>query len=167
MTAASIRPSSLADRDAIIELHRRVAVIGGGIAREPDEITSELVEGFLTRATTTGVALAAWRDGQLVGEIHASRMVPRCFSHILADLTIVIAPAAQGQGVGRALFTELIRIVREERPAFAHIELWVRESNARGVALYESLGFTIAVRVPERIRVGDRYETDLLMLWTR
>ncbi len=163
----TIRATTLGDREAILAIHRAVADAGGGIAREPDEISIDTIDAFLTKSMSSGVALVACIEGSVIGEIHASQFVPRCFHHILAELTIAIDPAAQGRGVGRLLFGELLRIVREERSTFLRVELWVRASNVRGVALYRSLGFRIEAEVPHRVHATDGYDTDLLMAWER
>jgi ribosomal protein S18 acetylase RimI-like enzyme len=170
--SVTLRPTTLADRDAIARLHRAVAAIGGGLAREPDEITDALVTSFLTRSIDTGVALVAVeRDAQgveqIIGEIHAAQLTPRCFGHILGELTIAVDAAHQRKGVGRALFTELLRHVKEERPAFLRVELWVRGSNARAIALYESLGFRKEGALERRVRINEQFEVDIPMAWER
>ncbi|MDZ4753376.1 MAG: GNAT family N-acetyltransferase [Phycisphaerae bacterium] len=163
----TIRRASLDDRESVLAIHRAVAAVGGGIARASDEVAGDVVAAFLAKASATGVALVAELDGRVVGEIHASQFVPRCFHHILAELTIAIEPAAQQQGIGRALLTELVRTVREDRQQFLRIELWVREGNHGAVHMYETLGFQVEARVPRRVHYNGAYDTDVLMVWER
>lgn len=161
----TIRRSSPADGDAILALYRAVAAIPGGLARTVDELD---VAAMLAAPWARGLSLVAERDGFVLGELHASTPEPAVFAHVLGDLTIAVHPLAQGRGVGRALFTRLLAIVRDERPEVSRIELYVRESNVRGRALYESLGFVVEGRLRLRVRgVDGVLEDDLVMGWVR
>ena len=42
-----------------------------------------------------------------MGEIHATRIGPRQFSHVLTELTIAVHPDIQGRGVGSRRFGAL------------------------------------------------------------
>ena len=141
----NIRPSSSTDAAAVFALYRAVAEIPGGLARLPFEISMDYVEHFLQVATTRGVAIVAVESGpsgdEIVGEIHGYSPDIFCFSHVLTDLTIAVAPGKQGSGLGRKLFSHFLRIVDEQRPHISRIELFARESNTRALAFYESLGF--------------------------
>ncbi|MCY7359929.1 MAG: GNAT family N-acetyltransferase, partial [Rudanella sp.] len=60
---------------------------------------------------------------------------------ILSNLTIVIHPAQQGKGVGKALFTQFLSDVQERFPEIRRIELEARSTNEASLGLYRSLGF--------------------------
>jgi len=156
------RPATAADAGAIAALYRQVARESGGLARTEAEITPDYISGNLTAALTRGVCLIAIRDGAVVGEIHACAPVPAQFGHVLSDLTVAVSPSAQGQGVGRALFEALIAHSRQQTH-IRRIELMCREGNARGIALYESLGFVREGRLKGRVRLPDgTVEDDLV-----
>lgn len=150
----------------LLELYSEVAEIPGGIIRRKEEIDDAYISGFLSNATKNGLILTAVDEGKLVGEIHAYTPDIYAFQHILTDLTIVVAPDHQGKGVGRKLFGEFLRTVREKYPHILRIELYVREHNTRNVAFYRSLGFVNEGRQEHKIfKSGAEPETPLHMAW--
>ncbi len=149
-----IRPATAADADAILTLYRDVARLSGGLARTEAEITPDYVAGNLTAALSRGVCLIAETGGRCVGEIHAYAPMPKQFAHVLSDLTVAVSPSAQGQGIGRRLFEALIAHGRQQAH-IRRIELLCREGNARGIALYESLGFVREGRLTGRVHLPD------------
>ncbi len=164
MSGVSIRPTTPADAPAILALHIAAASRGGGLAREPDEMDLAAIEGALAKPFQNGVALTAWIDGVLAGEIHASRLGPRQFDHNLTDLTVAVHPDAQGRGVGAALFEALFVEAGKLAPAIERVELFCREGNDHAVRLYRRLGFVIEGRFPRRVRLSDgTVEDDLAM----
>jgi len=170
MSNFTIATGNIEDRDALIALHRTVAAVEGGLARSVAEITEEYVSHFLKKSLESGLILVARQGagGQVIGEIHAYALGPQVFAHVLGELTIAVHPAHQGRGIGKALFTELLRRVVEERPEIRRVELIARESNQKAIALYQRLGFQIEGRLANRIRsVDGGYEADIPMAWTR
>jgi ribosomal protein S18 acetylase RimI-like enzyme len=170
MANFTITQAKLDDQAAIAALYRAVAAVEGGLARNAAEITDEYINHFLRSSLESGLILVARQGvgGQVVGEIHAYALGPQVFAHVLGELTIAVHPANQGQGIGKALFTELLRRVEEERPEIRRIELIARESNQKAIALYQRLGFQIEGRLVGRIRsVDGGYEADIPMAWRR
>ena len=164
MSGFDIRPIEASQAGAVLALYRAAAAGSGGLARRPDEMDLAYVEGFLAKAHAGGVSLGAWIDGRLAGEIHASRIGPDQFAHVLSDLTVAVDPAWQGKGVGRALFAALFAAARELSPTVTRIELMAREGNIDAIRLYERLGFVIEGRFAQRVRMPDgRLEDDIAM----
>jgi putative acetyltransferase len=164
MSGVTIRSTTPADAPAILDLHIAAASRGGGLAREPDEMNLAAIEGALARPFRNGVALTAWIDGVLAGEIHASRLGPRQFDHNLTDLTVAVHPDGQGRGIGAALFEAMFAEAAKLTPAIERIELFCREGNEPAVRLYQRLGFVIEGRFPRRVRLSDgTVEDDLAM----
>ncbi|HEY8563759.1 MAG TPA: N-acetyltransferase [Pyrinomonadaceae bacterium] len=158
----------LTDAAEIFGLYRAVAAIEGGLARTAEEISAAYVDNFVSKAVESGVLVVARAAGKIVGEIHAYALGPRVFAHVLGELTIAVHPDFQGVGVGKALFTELMRRVAEERPDILRVELIARESNAKAIEFYKKLGFEIEGRMTGRIRsVGGGFEADVPMAWRR
>ncbi|MGH9799747.1 MAG: GNAT family N-acetyltransferase, partial [Blastocatellia bacterium] len=130
MIINSAKPS---DSAAIVELYRAVAAIEGGLARTAAEVSEEYVTHFVGKSPESGICLVAREtdDGPIIGEIHCYALGPRAFAHVLGELTIAVHPAKQGLGIGKMLFTELLRRVGQERPDILRVELIARESNRK------------------------------------
>jgi ribosomal protein S18 acetylase RimI-like enzyme len=106
--------------------------------------------------------------GRLLGEIHASGVGIASLAHLLTDLTIAVAPEAQGKGVGRRLFQALLDHVTVSMPHITRVELFARDSNTRARALYVSLGFVEEGRLRARVNNSrGEAETDTVMGWLR
>jgi ribosomal protein S18 acetylase RimI-like enzyme len=163
VSGITIRATTLADAPAILELHLAAAARGGGLAREPDEMSLAPIEAALTKSLATGVALSAWRDGAIAGEIHACRLGPRQFDNTLTELTVAVHPDVQGQGVGARLFEALFAEARK-LPGLTRVELMCREGNRHALRLYQRLGFAIEGRFVRRVVLSDgTVEDDLAM----
>jgi len=201
-----LRPAVAADRDAIIALYKKVSRISGGLARGEEEVTVEYISDIIEKTQKqAGIhfvmvqvpegdgssARAAGADqpagsgltgphaaaGAIIGEIHCYKPDLKCFDHMLSDLTIAVDPDCQGQGIGKALFTAVLDEVRANRKDILRVELLTADSNKRALAFYQSLGFTIEGRMPNRYRPpasvanpGDppgatAFETDIPMAW--
>ncbi len=158
------------DRAEILALYLAVATVEGGLARTAEEISEDYVSHFLGKSLESGLCLVARESdgGPIIGEIHSYALGPRVFAHVLGELTIAVHPAKQGLGVGKRLFTELLRRVEQERPDILRVELIARESNRKAIEFYQKLGFNIEGRFENRIRsVGGGYEADIPMAWRR
>ena len=167
---ALIRRGTLADAPAIQSLQRAVAAIPGGLARTPAEITTDYVNGFVEHSLERGILVVAEfpESDRLAGELHAYRSDLELFKHVLGDLTIAVHPDAQGQGIGRRMFVELLDAVMADHPDITRVELITGESNARAQHLYESLGFRKEGRLEGRIGDGKGgVEADIPMAWWR
>lgn len=165
-----VRAATAADVRAIEHLHIVVASTTGGLARQPDEITHEYVDGFVRRSVDDGVIVVAEVDGisGLAGELHAYRNPLRLFHHVYGNLTIAVHPEAQGRGVGRALFASLLQTVTDDRPDILRVELVTGERNERALRLYEAMGFVREGRLDRAMRNADGVaEADIPMAWFR
>lgn len=162
-----LRRATEADAPALRALLREVAAQPGGLARGPEEITEDHVAAILARPAKGGLVLLAEAPG-LVGMLQVAAPAIDSVRSLLTDLTVAVHPAAQGRGVGRALFTELLRIVTTEMPHVQRIELHTRASNAAGVKLYTAMGFEVEGRLRRRIlSASGELEDDLLLAWLR
>ncbi|HBS47801.1 TPA: GNAT family N-acetyltransferase [Candidatus Dependentiae bacterium] len=161
-----IRKSRKEDIEKIFELYKRVAAIEGGLARTKDEITKEYVEGFLSKSWESGLSLVACDGGKIVAEFHGYASPLKVFSHVMADLTIIVDPTCQGQGLGTAIFTRFLELIKSDFPHILKVELVHRESNSRSAHLYKKLGFVNEGRFVKKIRnVNGGFEDDILMGW--
>jgi putative acetyltransferase len=163
-----IRKAGAADRAQILALYKLVAAVPDGIARTPDEVTLDYVDGFMHKAAAGGVELVWEEGGRVLGEIHAACPGIAALAHLLTDLTIAVAPAAQGRGVGRALFQGLLDEVSAHRLHIHRVELFARASNERARGLYRSLGFVEEGRLRGRVNNAlGVAEDDTIMGWLR
>lgn len=166
MPEALIRRARPDDAAEIREVYRAAAV-QGTLARMPDEVDDAYVAGFMA-AARNGLEVVAERDGRVIGDLHAARLSPRIFARTLGDLTIAVHPDHQGQGIGRKLFEEFLRIVRDEMPDIDRVELFAWDENQPALRLYESLGFQFEGLLPHRVRTDDgELRNDILYGWLR
>jgi ribosomal protein S18 acetylase RimI-like enzyme len=114
--------------------------------REERAIALELLEERLARGAKSGYAfLFAERDGELVGYAAWGRapLTRRSF-----DLYwIAIAPAAQGQGVGRALLELVERAVAARGGGNLYVETSSRRVYARSRRFYAAAGYRLVARL--------------------
>ena len=160
-----LRPTNLADAERLLALYRTVAATpNSGLARQGDEITPDYVEAFLAHRDDDHVSIGAFLGHTLAGEIHATRMRPRQFNHVLTDLTIAVDPGMQGRGVGSLLFGALFQAAAGFDPPVTRIELVARTGNSAAIRLYERLGFRAEGRFHGRVRLPDgKLEDDIPM----
>jgi putative acetyltransferase len=168
MQSILIKPVTEYEIAAIKMLYQAVAKTEGGLARTWEEITDDYVSHNVVSSLDRGIGLVAQIDGEIVGEIHAYRPIPKVFKHVLSDLTIAVHPAYQGKGIGRSLFEVLLENVKTHHPGILRVELIARESNQKAIQFYQSLGFSIEGKMTARIRsAGGGFEADIPMAWLR
>ena len=150
----TLRPAASTDREAIIGLYKKVIRLSGGLARREEEVTPEYVNAFIEKSRADGLQFVATDGTQIIGEIHCYKSGIACFDHLLGELTIAVDPDHQGRGVGKALFMAVMSEVKENRKDILRIELLTGELNKRAIAFYQSLGFVIEGRMPNRYKLG-------------
>lgn len=166
----TIRHARQDDVAAIEALYRTVAATPGGIARSPEEVTREYVDGFVSSSLSRGIILVAEVQGLpgLAAELHAYRGELKIFRHVLGELTVAVHPATQGQGIGRKLFERLLDLVTREHPDITRVELITAETNHRALRLYEGMGFRREGRLAGRVTWPDgRVDADIPLAWLR
>jgi L-amino acid N-acyltransferase YncA len=113
------------------------------------------------RATLAVCRLVAEEKGAVVGWIALSPVSGRCVFAGVAEVSIYIAAAARGRGVGQALLSCLIEA--SERAGIWTLEAGIFPENRASIALHERNGFRV-VGVRERLgRMGDRWRDVLLL----
>ncbi len=164
-----IRATVSGDRERISDLYKEVSKQRKGIAACEEEITHYYLDTIYNKAKHEGIQLVAQLESGLVAaEIHCSKLGPKVFNHVLGDLTFVVHSEYQGKGLGKLIFTELLKIVIETRPEILRVELIARESNTNAISLYKKLGFVVEGRFEKRIKNEDgSLEADIPMAWIR
>lgn len=168
MTTFIPRHATGADCKQILELYKRASVATVGLARASGEITESYITGFCSKAQQNGLQLVIENNGsdKIIAEIHCSKLEPKVFSHILSELTVVVDPDYQGQGLGTCIFKSLLAIVSSKRSDILRVELLARSSNIKAINLYQQLGFVIEGRLERRIKNEmNTFEADIPMAW--
>jgi putative acetyltransferase len=161
-----IRRANFQDKEQITTLYKRVALVADGIIRHPNEIDDTYISYFLQSSINNGLILVAVIENQIVSEIHAVTPNLFAFQHLLTDLTIVVDPNRQGQGIGRKLFMKFLEVVKTEFPKILRVELFTREHNNRNVQFYKSLGFVDEGRQERKIFLAENnFHTPIHMAW--
>jgi GNAT superfamily N-acetyltransferase len=143
--APRVRDVTTADWSDIWPIVREVVVAGDTFAYDPGMTEDQARELWMVAAPgRTTVAV----DGVAVlgtANMYANGAGPG--AHV-ASASFMVAPAARGCGVGRALVVDALRWARAA--GFRAMQFnAVAETNLAAVSLYRSVGFSIAGTVPE------------------
>lgn len=99
--------------------------------------------------------LVAEADGGVLGYAYSGAFRPRLGYRLTRETSVYIAPAAQGRGVGRALYAALLRLMRSDG---IHLAVAVvAQPNPASVALHRALGFSEVGTLHEVGRKFDRW----------
>ncbi|MDE2236110.1 MAG: GNAT family N-acetyltransferase [Gammaproteobacteria bacterium] len=125
----------------------------------PEAAFREKIESL--QKASRGLYAAAEIGQDIAGHVLLEPMLLAANAHV-CDLTIVVYPPWQGRGLGKQLLTYAIAWARSN-PHVEKIELKVRASNARALALYRSLGFQEEGRLRKRVKERNGYLADIAM----
>jgi ribosomal protein S18 acetylase RimI-like enzyme len=146
---------------------RAIAKVPGLLASRPDEIDDDAVREMIVALDGRGRGnyLVAESAGAVVGHAFLEPLPLAVTAHVVR-LTIAVHEGHQERGIGRALMNELLDWARSN-PRVEKVELQVRSSNERAIALYRSLGFVEEGRKTRRLKIGpNQYIDDVYMaLW--
>lgn len=138
-----IRPSTETDIASIAAIYAH-AVVHGTASFEldpPDE--AEMARRRAAILDGGYPYLVAEREGVILGYAYAGAYRPRPAYRSTVEDSVYVAPAAQGQGIGRALLEALIGEC--ERLDFRLMVAVIGDEESRGsIALHRSLGFAPA-----------------------
>ncbi|MBL8760018.1 MAG: GNAT family N-acetyltransferase [Phycisphaerae bacterium] len=163
-TPIVIRRAAPRDAEGLACLDQELVSEGLWTVRDPGGRVS-LVEELKRIASYSGadrLLLVAVAGDGVVGEVAVkAHKAARC-AHV-ALLSITVAGAWRGRGVGRALLGAACAWA-DAHPTIEKLELFVFAHNDRAVALYTGAGFSLEGRRERYIRFGDgRYADDLVM----
>lgn len=97
--------------------------------------------------------LAAFIDGELVGNCGVNEIADRLKMRHRAELGISIKKKAWGLGLGTILISCALEQAKEN--GFTQVELGVFADNERAIYLYRKLGFTEMGRIPKAFCLKD------------
>ena len=156
-----IRPAVDADAEELVRLRDAVAAEGGLVAARPGERTpfeEQLAVGAVL--SSGGLAVVCEVDGAVVGQLQVARRAGPYEGHV-GDLSISVAAAHRGQGLGAALLGVAVDWARAVR--MRKLCLSVFPSNARAVAAYRRAGFVEEGLQRAQVRVAGE-DRDLLLM---
>ncbi len=157
--AIVIRPARVEDARCIAEAEKEIAEEPGYFCSLPSEVSEEKIKH--TIETLQGIYLVAEKEGQIVGHAFLERFPLQLLRHVV-QLTIGVHQGHQEQGIGTLLLEKLIEWAKQTGTV-EKIELNVRATNTRAIALYTKMGFHEEGRFSRRIKVGNCYYDDLSM----
>ncbi|WP_445501172.1 GNAT family N-acetyltransferase [Microvirga sp. G4-2] len=138
-----IRPSVETDIPAIAAIYA-YAVLNGTASFELEPPSEEEMASRRAAVLVGGYPyLVAERDGEILGYAYAGAYRTRPAYRSTVEDSIYIAPSAQGQGVGRALLTELIKEC-EARDFRLMVAVIGDEESKGSIGLHRSLGFELS-----------------------
>ncbi len=144
-----IRVATAEDWAAIWPLFREI-VAAGETYSYPRDLTYEQGRDIWMLDAPSRTVVAVDTEGEVVGSAKMNPNFAGGAAHI-ASASFMVAPAAAGNGVGRALGEYVLAWARAEGYRGMQFNAVV-ESNSRAVRLWQSLGFTIMTTIPEGFR---------------
>lgn len=153
---AVLRAPGASDAAELISYMKTVFGETEFLMRYPEEfVTSvedeiKILEGLKT--SETGLMICCEVDGKLVGNCQLS-FNQRIKTAHRATVAVSVLQDYWGQGIGTALFEEMIRISKDR--GVLQMELEFVEGNERAQRLYEKMGFATVGEKPNAIRLKD------------
>jgi ribosomal protein S18 acetylase RimI-like enzyme len=160
----TIRKAKVEDAHAIVTGEKEIAETPGYFCSQPNELSEQNVIKTIQSLAESekGAYLVAERNGKIIGHAFLAPLHLKSISHVV-QLSIGVYHGSQGKGIGTALMEELIAWAKQSMTV-EKIELNVRASNNRAIALYNRMGFVEEGRLKNRIKVSaNHYIDDLLM----
>ena len=143
----TIRPAIESDRDAIWTIFHDVIASADTYAFDPQMPRQDALAYWFRSDTHTYVAES---DGRVVGTyiLRANQLGPG--SHV-ANAAFMVAPNAQGQGIGRAMGEHCLNEAR--RLGFRAMQFnFVVSTNKSAIRLWQQLGFKTVGTLPAAFR---------------
>jgi len=148
-----------ADWDAVRAIYLE-GIATGNATFETDAPSWEVWDG----AHRQDARLVARRSGRIVGWAALTRISGRCVYAGVAEVSVYVAAAARGEGVGRALLEALI--AASEEGGVWTLQAGIFPENAASIALHERCGFRVVGRRERLGRLGPAWR-DVMMLERR
>jgi L-amino acid N-acyltransferase YncA len=150
------------------------------MAEDWDAVLAIYLEGIATRNATFETSAPEWekwdsghradcrlvsrQDGNMLGWAALSPVSGRCVYAGVAEVSIYITAAARGQGVGRALLTQLVN--ESEAAGLWTLQAGILRENAASRALHAACGFR-ELGYRERVGQLDGVWRDVILMERR
>ncbi|RIK37339.1 MAG: GNAT family N-acetyltransferase [Chloroflexi bacterium] len=146
MNGLILRDATSEDLPQIARFFRAIVAAGETYAY-PEDLDDQGIADLWLEQPPGRCIVAVNAEGMVLGSAKMGPNRPGRGAHV-ATASFMVAPEAQGQGVGRALGIEALRWARAEGYAGMQFNAVV-ETNTAAVHLWQSLGFQILATVPE------------------
>lgn len=154
-----IRKAELRDAASIVKAEQEIAQEPGFFCSLPSELSVQNVKN--TIESSNGVYFVAELNGHLAGHAFLEILPLQSLKHI-AQLNIAVHKRFQNRGIGTLLMNRIIEWAKESK-LIEKIELNVRASNTRAIALYKKMGFFEEGCLTHRVKTITGYIDDILM----
>lgn len=159
-TLPRIREARPSDRDAVWAIFRDVVATGDTYVFDPATSRDDALAYWLDPAARCYVAE---QDGSVVGTYIVRENQPDLGSHV-ANASFMVAPAARGLHVGRAMGEHCLREAR--RLGFRAMQFnFVVSTNTPAIRLWRQLGFAIVGTLPEAFRHPQKGFVDAYVMY--
>jgi L-amino acid N-acyltransferase YncA len=155
-----IRAATNADRDAVWSIFHEIVAAGDTYALDPGISRKDALAYWFRADTHTYVAE---KDGRVVGTyiLKPNQLGPG--SHV-ANSAFMVAPNAQGSGVGRSMAEHCLSEAR--RMGFRGMQFnFVVSTNTPAIRLWEQLGFNIVGTLPGAFRHPEKGYVDVYVMF--
>jgi RimJ/RimL family protein N-acetyltransferase len=161
----AIRSAHIDDARTLCAAEQEIARTPGRLISQPAELTPEAFGALIDKlAGGDGCYLVAEDESGLVGHALLQPLERIAIAHVF-QMTIAVHPGKSGKGIGTALMRSLCDWARTSSGVHK-VELSVRSTNARALALYRKFGFVEEGRLRDRVRLPDgTHIDDILMAW--
>ncbi len=150
--AARIRSATPADAAAIAAIYNWY-VVHSVITFEVEPVGVDEMMRRIEAVLAAHEWLVQERAGELLGYAYAGRFHERAAYRHATESTIYLRHGLEGQGLGSALYAELVRRIFAR--GYRHLVGAIALPNDRSVRLHEKLGF---VKVGRLLRIGRKFE---------
>ena len=133
----TIRPLTREDADSVLRIYQEGIETGHATFERETPDWAKFDAGKLSNPRL----VAEDERGEVVGWAVLSPMSSRCVYGGVAELTIYVAGAARGQGIGKALLTALVK-ASEDEGLWTLVAGILRENEA-SIRLHEACGFEL------------------------
>jgi len=155
-----IRKATDADRDAIWKIFHEIVAAGDTYALDPDLSRRNALQYW---GGKNAHAYVAENGGQVIGTYILRPNQSGGGSHV-ANAAFMVAPDAQGQGVGRAMGEHCLSEAR--RLGFRAMQFnFVVSTNESAIRLWQKLGFKIVGTLPGAFRHPEKGEIDVYVMY--
>lgn len=147
-----IREIKAIDVATVVEIYNYY-VESTSISFEEDPVTTDMMAQRIDEVLNTGLPwVVAEIEGNVVGYAYASKWKPRSAYRFTVELSVYIKHGVTGQGVGTALYSELLSVLAGK--GFKNAIGVIALPNLSSIRLHERLGFR---KVGEFSNIGFKF----------